>query len=139
MHRIKIVLETIVHATEDVDRIIESLGVLGIQKQDVIIENLAGHFENTILMLKVKKEKNEAQKIVYKISENLSKEDLDSLIKDLDNHIHNSTLYLRISKQDLISGQVYLKENDSIKIKVTVPVFNKKNKKDVFTKFLNKE
>lgn len=139
MQKIKIVLETIVHATEDVNKIFKSLEILGIQKNGITIENVAGHFDNPILMLKAKMEKKEAQEIIKKISNSLAKNDLESLIKDLNNHIHNSTLYLRISKQDLITGHVYLKENDSIKIKVTVPVFNKKAKYETFARVLSKE
>lgn len=139
MHKVKLILETIVHATEDTDKIIDSLGFLGIQKQDITIKNMAGHFENPILLLRVEKEKDDAQNAINKISRKLSQDDLDFLRKELTHHIHNSTLYLRISKQDLISGKVSIQDDDSIKIKITVPVFNKKNKEQVFSKLLVKE
>ncbi len=143
--KIEVTLEAIIHATEDVDKVLASLETFGIQKGDLIVTNLVGHFDNPIIMLKARKEKKEGEKLVQEIVERIPKEDIETLIEDggggdegekgqrnLENHIHNSTLYLRISKQDLVAGKVLLKEDDAIKIKITIPVFNKKKKLETF-------
>jgi len=73
VHKIEITIDVIVHATEDISKIFQSFeDVLNLKEDDFTIEEVEGHYENPIIMLKAKIVKKQAQNLMSKMLELLS-------------------------------------------------------------------
>ncbi len=124
--KLEVTIEVIAHATEDVDKILESFFEKFEIEEDMFSkENLTGHFENPILLLRAKFKKKEAKKILEKLVKNIPENDFSQIIDDIENRIQNSTLHLRFGKQHLIKGRMIPQEKDAIKLKIFTPSYKK--------------
>jgi len=127
-NKLEVTVEIIVHATEDLKTILDAFEKLfEIKEEGFSKKNLTGHFENPITMLNAKITKKKAENFIQKLVMKMPKGQLDELIEDLENRIQNSTLHVRLGKQDLIQGIVSLQEKDVIKLKIFMPIYQKKN------------
>ncbi len=127
-NKLEVTIEIIVHATEDLKTILDAFEKLfEIKEEGFSKKNLSGHFENPIIMLNAKITKTKAKNFIQKFVMKISKGKLDELIGDLENRIHNSTLHVRLGKQDLIQGMISLQEKEVIKLKIFMPIYQKKN------------
>ncbi len=127
-NKLEVTVEIIVHATEDLKTILDAFEKLfEIKEEGFSKKNLTGHFENPITMLNAKITKKKAENFIQKLVMKIPKGQLDELIGDLENRIQNSSLHVRLGKQDLIQGIVSLQEKDVIKLKIFMPIYQKKN------------
>ena len=127
-NKLEVTVEIIVHATEDLKTILDAFEkIFEIKEDEFSKKNLTGHFENPIILLIAKISKTKAENFIQKFVMKIPKGQLDELIGDLEKRIQNSTLHVRLAKQDLIRGIVNLQEKDVIKIKIFMPIYQKKN------------
>ncbi len=127
-NKLEVTVEIIVHATEDLKTILDAFEKLfEIKEEGFSKKNLTGHFENPITLLNAKITKTMAENFIKKLVMKIPKGQLDELIGDLENRIQNSSLHVRLGKQDLIQGVVSLQEKDVIKLKIFMPIYQKKN------------
>ena len=127
-NKLEVTVEIIVHATEDLKTILDAFEKLfEVKEEGFSKKNLTGHFENPITMLNAKITKTKAENFIKKLVMKIPKGQLDELIGDLENRIQNSSLHVRLGKQDLIQGRVSLQEKDVIKLKIFMPIYQKKN------------
>lgn len=133
-HKIEITIDVIVHATEDILKIFQSFeDVLNIKEEDFTIEEIEGHYENPIIMLKAKIVKKQAQDLMSKILELLPVEQVHELIEEIEERTVDSRFHMRLDKQELIKGNLAIKEKDTIKLKIHSPIYNKKDTVKIFT------
>ncbi|HSB57067.1 MAG TPA: RNA-binding domain-containing protein [Nitrosopumilaceae archaeon] len=126
VNQIEITLEVILHATEDRKKILDSIfEMFEIKEEEFAEEKLLGHFGNSILLLKTKLTKKRAQEFVRKVISKISKVQINEFFDNIDMHLEGSSLFLRISKQDIIRKTVNIQQNDSLKIKISIPVYKK--------------
>jgi RNA-binding protein len=84
-HKIEITIDVIVHATEDILKIYQSFeDVLNLKEDDFVLEEVEGHYENPIIMLKAKIVKIQAQDLMSKILELLPDEQIKELIEEIE-------------------------------------------------------
>ena len=127
-NKLEVTVEIIVHATEDLKTILDAFEKLfEVKEEGFSKKNLTGHFENPITLLNAKITKTKAENFIKKLVMKIPKGQLDELIGDLENRIQNSSLHVRLGKQDLIRGMVSLQEKDVIKLKIFMPIYQKKN------------
>ena len=127
VNQLEIVFEVIVHATEDKEKILDSIEELfEITKQEFVEEKLAGHFGNPILLLKARLSKKRAEYFVKKLISRISKLQLNKFLQEIDTHFEDSSLFLRVGKQEMIRKLVSLQQNDAVKIKISIPIYKKK-------------
>ncbi len=127
-NKLEVTVEIIVHATEDLKTILDAFEKLfEVKEEGFSKKNLTGHFENPITLLNAKITKTKAENFIKKLVMKIPKGQLDELIGDLENRIQNSSLHVRLGKQDLIQGVVSLQEKDVIKLKIFMPIYQKKN------------
>ncbi len=131
--RIEVTIEVIVHATEDVTKIFQSFEVLELEEDNFTINETVGHFENPIILLNAKIEKKHAHRFMKKLIRLLSMEQINKLIEEIEERTINSRFHMRLDKQELIKGNLVIKEKDTIKIKIHTPVYNKKDTIKSFT------
>jgi RNA binding exosome subunit len=133
-HKIEITIDVIVHATEDILKIYQSFeDVLNLKEDDFTLEEVEGHYENPIIMLKAKIVKMRAQDLMSKILELLPDEQIKELIEEIEERTVDSRFHMRLDKQELIKGNLAIKEKDTIKLKIHSPIYNKKETVKIFT------
>ena len=130
-------IRMILHATEDYQKISDALyDIFGIEKDEISLGKLSGHFENPILMLSVEMKKEYAERFLKKMVSVISKTQMTDIIEDLEGWINDATLYLRFSKQKFVEKTLVLEEKDPIRISIYTPVYVKKELNSTYRKLL---
>ena len=130
-------IRMILHATEDYQKISDALyDIFGIEKDEISLGKLSGHFENPILMLSVEMKKEYAERFLKKMVSVISKTQMTDIIEDLEGWINDATLYLRFSKQKFVEKTLVLEEKDPIRISIYTPVYVKKELNSTYKKLL---
>ena len=133
-HKIEITIEVIVHATEDILKIYQSFeDVLNLKEDDFALEEVEGHYENPIIMLKAKIVKMQAQDLMSKIIELLPVGQIEELVGQIEERTVDSRFHMRLDKQELIKRNLSVREKDTIKLKIHSPIYNKKDTVKIFT------
>jgi hypothetical protein len=134
INKIEITIDVIVHATEDISKIFQSFNeVLEVKEEDFTIIETTGYFENPIIILNAKLVKKQAQNFIKKILKLLPINQINELIQEIEERTTDSRFHLRLDKQELIKGTLIVSENDTIKIKIYTPIYNKKDTIKIFT------
>ena len=134
VHKIEISIDVIVHATEDISKIFQSFeDTLDVRREDFTIEETEGHYENPITLLNAKIVKKQAQNFMNKLLESLSKEQVNELIDEIEERTIDSRFHMRLDKQELIKGNLAVREKDTIQLKIHTPIYNKKDTIKTFT------
>ena len=124
----KIKIEIIVHATEDIKKIFNAIFIFfNICENEFLIQTVKGHFENPIIIAKTEITKKRADIFMKKLFMKISKTDINELNKNLEQKIKKSTLYIRLKKQDFINGNIKINGNDVINIKIKNTQYTKNN------------
>jgi len=137
--KLEVTVEIIIHATEDLKKIFDSFeSVFGLKKESFSEEQLTGHFENPIILLNIKIKKNQAKEFIKILVSKTSNKQMKELIEDIEHRIQNSSLNLRIEKQELVKGNIIIRENNGIKVKIYTPIYTKKDVVRTYTELLVK-
>jgi len=138
VHKIEITIDVIVHATEDISKIFQSFeDVLNVKEDDFTLEEVEGHYENPIIMLKAKIVKKQAQNLMSKMLELLPVEQINELTEEIDERTDDSRFHMRLDKQELIKGNLIVSEKETIKLKIHTPIYNKKDTVKIFTEIFD--
>ncbi|QMU53882.1 MAG: exosome protein [Nitrosopumilus sp.] len=132
--KIEITVNVIVHATEDISKIFQSLEKnLKLKEEDFTAEESTGHYENPIVTLNAKSVKKQAQDFMHKLLESLSTEQTYHLIEEIEERTIDSRFHMRLDKQELINGNIKVREKGTIQLKIFTPIYNKKDTVEIFT------
>jgi len=134
-NKLQVTIDVIIHATEDISKFITCFEeFFFLEKERISMQNLMGHYDNPITIIRTKLTKKEAQEFLNGLIKILTNTQINEILDDLENRIDNSTLHLRLNKQDFIKGKIGFREKDALKIKISTPVYNKKDKLEIFSK-----
>ena len=137
--KLEITIEVIVHATEDVEKILKPFfQQFNISEDEFSRQNLTGHFENPITLLRAKIKKNDARNFLQRLLSKIPEDQISEIIEEIENHIQDSTLYLRFGKQDLIKGKMIVREKDAVKFKIFTPIYKKNDIVENYVRLLAK-
>jgi len=135
--KINLKIEIIVHATEDYQKISDSLcDIFEIESSEITKKEFLGHFENPILMLHIQMKNKRAEGLIKKLISTISRDDVKDLLAGMDERISDSTLYLRFSKQNFVKKTLTFQEKDPVRIMIFTPVYIKKNVVKTYKKLL---
>jgi hypothetical protein len=138
VHKIEIAIDVIVHATEDISKIFQAFeDVLNLKEDDFTLEEIEGHYENPIIMLKAKIVKKQAQNLMNKMLELLPVEQINELTEEIEERTEDSKFHMRLDKQELIKGNLIVSEKETIKLKIHTPIYNKKDTIKIFTEIFD--
>ena len=133
--KIEITIDVIIHATEDIAKIFESFEeILDLKEECFTIEKIEGYYGNPIILLNTKIVKKQAQNFMNKLVGLLSVQQINDLIEEIDERAIDSKFHMRIDKQELVKGNIAIREKDTIKLKIHTPIHNKKDTAKIFTK-----
>jgi hypothetical protein len=134
VHKIEITIDVIVHATEDISKILQSFDeILEIKEEEFTSIETTGYFENPIIMLSAKLVKKQGQNFIKKMVELLPINQINELIEEIEERTIDSRFHLRLDKQELVKGKLIISEKDTVKIKIHTPIYNKKDTVKIFT------
>ena len=134
VHKIEITIDVIVHATEDISKILQSFDeVLEIKEEEFTSIETTGYFENPIIILSAKLVKKKGQNFIKKMLELLPINQINELIEEIEERTIDSRFHLRLDKQELVKGKLIISEKDTVKIKIHTPIYNKKDTVKIFT------
>src|SRR5919108_1332819 len=113
-------ISVIIHATENQDKILQSINdVLSISRDRFSSNTSEGHWGNKILLLSALIGSTETNSLISKILSALNKIDRHSLSDFFDHYIdEKGNLYIRLDKQRICQGRISLSDNDSIRIRL---------------------
>lgn len=135
VNKLEVTIDVIIHATEDISKFFKSFeDMFELKEEDFSVNHTTGHFENPIITLNAKIEKNKAQKFVEKLVDVLSDDQIKELIGEIEERTVDSRFHIRFDKQEFIKGNLMFKEKDAIKIKIHTPIYNKKDTVKIFSK-----
>ena len=134
IHKIEITIDVIVHATEDISKILQSFDeILEIKEEEFTSIETTGYFENPIIILSAKLVKKQGQNFIKKMLELLPINQINELIEEIEERTIDSRFHLRLDKQELVKGKLAISEKDTVKIKIHTPIYNKKDTLKIFT------
>ena len=126
--KLEVEIQVIIHATEDSQKIFDSLKqTFDVDQDDLSVQNLQGHYDNPIALVNGKIKKKKAANFVKSLISNISKSDIDEIVEDLENRCDGSGLYMRISKQSLVEGKIEPAADDPIKLRIYTPIYSQKD------------
>jgi len=135
--KINLKIEIIVHATEDYQKMSDSLcDMFEIESSEITKKEFSGHFGNPILMLHIQMKNKRAEGLIKKLISTVSRDDMKDLLAGMDERISDSTLYLRFSKQNFVKKTLTFQEKDPVRIMIFTPVYIKKNVVKTYKKLL---
>jgi RNA-binding protein len=113
-------ISIIVHATENQDKILQSINdVLSVSPHRFSSNTSEGHWGNRILILSAVISATEANSLLSQILSTLNKIDRQSLSDFFDRYIdEKGNIYIRLDKQRICQGRTSLSDNDSIRIRL---------------------
>jgi hypothetical protein len=130
-------IDTILHATEDIDKILRCfLENFNLKQEKFNIQNLTGHFDNPITLLSINLKKKESEEFIRNLLTKISKSDFDEIYQNVEELISSSGLKLKIDKQRMLNGKIMLEQRDAIKINISCPVYVKKDSKKIYQQLL---
>ena len=139
MAKLEITIDTIIHATEDLVKFLNSFNeMFGLIEEEFSISTITGHFENPITILRIKITKKSASEFLKKFLTVLSENQIREIIQDIEERTENSTLHIRLDKQKFIQGKIDFVERDAIKLKIHTPIYNKKDTIRIFSEMFQK-
>ena len=134
VHKIEITIDVIVHATEDISKILQSFDeILEIKEEEFTSIETTGYFENPIIMLSAKLVKKQGQNFIKKMLELLAINQINELIEGIEERTIDSRFHLRLDKQELVQGKLIISEKGTVKVKIHTPIYNKKDTVKIFT------
>ncbi len=137
VRKVNLKIEIIVHATEEYQKISDSLyDMFEIEPNEITKKEFLGHFGNPILMLHIQMKNKRAKVLIKKLISAISQDDVKSLLSGMDERISDSTLYLRFSKQDFVKKTLTFQEKDPVRIMIFTPVYIKKNIVQIYRELL---
>lgn len=134
VEKLEVSINVIIHATEDISKFLNAFQeMFGLAEEDFSIEHTTGHFDNPITTLNSKLVKGQASKFLSIFIKNISKEQISEMINEIEERTIDSRYHIRIDKQEFIKGKIEFQEKEAIKLKIHIPIYNKKNTVKIFT------
>jgi RNA binding exosome subunit len=134
IHKIEITIDVIVHATEDISKILQPFDeILEIKEEEFTSIETTGYFENPIIILSAKLVKKQGQNFIKKMLELITINEINELIEGIEERTIDSRFHLRLDKQELVQGKLIISEKGTVKVKIHTPIYNKKDTVKIFT------
>ena len=131
-------IDLILHATEDFQKVSEPLNeLLGIEKEEIVKQNLSGHFGNPIFMLHAELKKKRADQFIKKLVSLIPQDIMMEILTNIEDLIFESSMYIRFSKQNLVKRILIPEEKDPIRIAIYAPTYVKKKIPETYRKLLS--
>ncbi len=125
-NQMEVIIEIILHATEDSKKVFDPLfDLFQIKEEEFSQEKIIGHYGNPILFFQAKIVKKRAEEFVHVLISKISQKQIDDVVDNIDMYFEGSSLFLRIGKDEIVNKLISLQQNDAIKIRIKLPIYKK--------------
>ncbi len=100
-------------------------------EDELTVQDLTGHHDNPIQLVRYELKNKRAWHILDIIKSKISKDDME-MIFELNDIQSQSALYLRLDKQKIVEDKIIISETGSIRIKIHIPVYTKKDTLEIY-------
>ena len=120
-HRLKVDVSLYLHATEDEDKVVESLGrVLGIGRDELVMDRTSGHHGNPVVIVRATLVEEKAMDVLRELVARMDEVERERLSRSLEDIIdERGRIYIRLDKQGLVLGKVRIGRKDPVELVVS--------------------
>ena len=133
----EITIDVIIHATEDSSKFLDAFNdMFGLARENFSVTSATGHYDNPIAIIGAKLRKGAAQKFLDMLLEKMNVSQKDTMISEMNKRTLDSRFHLRLGKQEFLKGVLSFQEDDAIRIRISAPIYNKKDTEHTFKRIL---
>ena len=137
-NKIQVSIGVIVQSTENVSKLLNAFEEnFDITEQEFSRNEIKGHFDNPIIMLNTSIEKKRAENFIHTLISRIPEEQIKRIIDEIPERTINSSFHMRIDRDELLRGKISTNEKSTIKLKIQIPIYNKKETVSEFSKILS--
>lgn len=120
-HRLKVDVSLYLHATEDEDKVLDSLDrILGIGRDEVVMDRTSGHHGNPVIIVRATLVDEEAVEVLRELVAHMDDVERERLNRSLEDIIdERGRIYIRLDKQGLVLGKVRIGRKDPVELVVS--------------------
>ena len=134
-NKIQVSISVIVQSTEDISKLFKAFEEnFEIKEEEFIRNETKGHFDNPIILLNISLEKKQAKNFIHNLISRIPKKEIERIIEEIPERTINSSFHMRIDRDELLRGNISSNEKSTIKLKIQVPVYNKKETVNEFSR-----
>ena len=137
-NKIQVTVGAIVQSTEDISKLFNAFEeILAIKEEDFGINETKGHFDNPIVILDAIIGKKRAVNFIENLISQMSDEQIKNVIEEIPERTTDSSFHMRIDRDEMLRGNISTNEKGTIKLKIQIPIYNKKETVNEFTKLFS--
>ena len=137
-NKIQVSIGVIVQSTENVSKLLNAFEEnFDITEQEFSRNEIKGHFDNPIILLNTSIEKKRAENFIHILISRIPEEQIKRIIDEIPERTINSSFHMRIDRDELLRGKISTNEKSTIKLKIQIPIYNKKETVSEFSKILS--
>ena len=137
-NKIQVLIGAIVQSTENVSKLLNAFEEnFNITKQEFSRNDIKGHFDNPIVLLNTSIGKKRAENFIHTLISRIPEEQIKRIIDEIPDRTINSSFHMRIDRDELLRGKISTNEKSTIKLKIQIPIYNKKETVSEFSKILS--
>ena len=137
-NKIQVSIGIIVQSTESVSKLLNAFEEnFHIKGEEFSINETKGHFNNPIVLLNTSIEKKRAKNFIRNLTSRIPGEQIKRIIEEIPERTIDSSFHMRIDRDELLRGNISTNERSTIKLKIQIPIYNKKETVSEFTRTLS--
>lgn len=137
-NKIQVSIGAIVQSTENISKLLNAFEEnFDITEQEFSRNEIKGHFDNPIVLLNTSIEKKRAKNFIHTLISRIPEEQIKRIIDEIPERTINSSFHMRIDRDELLRGKISTNEKSTIKLKIQLPIYNKKETVSEFSKILS--
>ena len=137
-NKIQVSIGVIVQSTENVSKLLNAFEEnFDITEQEFSRNEIKGHFDNPIILLNTSIEKKRAKNFIHTLISRIPEEQIKRIVEEIPERTINSSFHMRIDRDELLRGKISTNEKSTIKLKIQIPIYNKKETVSEFSKILS--
>ena len=137
-NKIQVSIGIIVQSTENITKMFNAFEEqFDIRGEEFSRNEIKGHFDNPIVLLNTSIEKKRAKNFIHNLISRIPEEQIKRIVNEIPERTIDSSFHMRIDRDDLLRGRISTNEKSTIKLKIQVPIYNKKETVNEFSKILS--
>ena len=137
-NKIQVSIDIIVQSTEDISKLFKAFEEnFEIKEEEFNRNETKGHFDNPIVLLNALIEKNRAKNLSGNLISRIPEKQIKKIIDEIPERTINSSFHIRIDRDELLKGNISTNEKSTIKLKIQIPIYNKKETVNEFTRLFS--
>ena len=137
-NKIQVSIGAIVQSTESISKLLNAFEEnFDIKEEEFSRNEIKGHFDNPIVLLNTSIEKKKAKDFIHNLISRIPEEQIKRITNEIPERTINSSFHMRIDRDELLRNKISINEKSTIKLKIQIPIYNKKETVSEFSRILS--